>query len=103
MRRKNREQWKCDYNQKLKGATLKNIERGLRKLKSKGVSKHDAWMSARAAKTDFDKAYAGLITLSKRLNRLIQDESPELIRSTEPPVQTSFGFVKGKKTKGILN
>jgi hypothetical protein len=50
----------------------------------------------KAADTDFDKTYVELIALSKRLNRIIQDESPELIRPVEPPKQTSFGFINGR-------
>lgn len=51
-----------------------------------------AWRAVRAAKTDYDKAYAELMALSKRLNQLIQTENPELIRQNPLP-RTSFGLV----------
>jgi hypothetical protein len=43
-----------------------------------------AWRAVRAAKTDYDAAYHELTALSKRLNQLIQSESPELIRWSQP-------------------
>lgn len=55
-----------------------------------------AWRAVRAAKTDYDKAYAELMALSKRLNQLIQTENPELIRQNPPP-RTSFGLVDEDK------
>ncbi len=50
-----------------------------------------AWRAVRSAKTDYDKAYAELIQLSKRLNRLIQEEAPELIYPSDSPKTYIFG------------
>ena len=58
-----------------------------------------AWRAVRAAKTDYDAAYHELTALSKRLNQLIQSESPELIRSPTPPATASFGDVVTTKAK----
>jgi hypothetical protein len=58
-----------------------------------------AWRSVRAAKTDYDAAYHELISLSKRLNQLIQNESPELIRSPTPPATSTFGDVVTTRRK----
>ena len=52
-----------------------------------------AWKAVRAAKTDYDAAYAELTSLSKRLNQLVQTENPELVRSPTPPAMTNFGDV----------
>lgn len=52
-----------------------------------------AWKAVRAAHTDYVKAFAELTQLSKRLNRLIQEESPELIVSPPPPPAATFGDV----------
>ncbi len=52
-----------------------------------------AWRQVRAAQTDYAKAYAELIRLSKRLNRLLQEENPELIISPPPPPTATFGDV----------
>ncbi len=52
-----------------------------------------AWRQVRAAQTDYAKAYAELIQLSKRLNRLIQEENPELIVPQAPPEMATFGDV----------
>ncbi len=52
-----------------------------------------AWKAVRAAQTDYAKAYAELIQLSKRLNRLVQEENPELIIPPTPPAMTNFGDV----------
>jgi len=52
-----------------------------------------AWRAVRAAKTDYDAAYAELTSLSKRLNQLVQTENPELVRSPTPPAMTNFGDV----------
>ena len=52
-----------------------------------------AWRSVRAAKTDYDAAYHEMTALSKRLNQLIQNETPELIRSPAPPATATFGDV----------
>ena len=54
-----------------------------------------AWRSVRAAKTDYDAAYHELTALSKRLNQMIQNEPPELIRSPTPPC----GHNQGKEAK----
>jgi len=58
-----------------------------------------AWRSVRAAKTDYDAAYHELIALSKRLNQLMQSESPELIRSPTPSAMAFFGDVVTTKVK----
>ena len=58
-----------------------------------------AWRSVRAAKTDYDAAYHELISLSKRLNQLVQSESSELIRSLTPLATATFG--DGGKNNGI--
>ena len=58
-----------------------------------------AWKAVRAAKTDYDAAYHELTALSKRLNQLVQSESPELIRSPTPPATASFGDVVTTKAK----
>ena len=58
-----------------------------------------AWRSVRAAKTDYDAAYHELISLSKRLNQLIQNESPELIRSPTPLATATFGDVVTTKAE----
>lgn len=52
-----------------------------------------AWREVRAAQTDYMKAYSELIQLSKRLNRLIQEENPELIAPREPERAYVFGRV----------
>jgi hypothetical protein len=67
----------------------------------KGALKPDpqAWRSVRAAKTDYDAAYHELISLSKRLNQLIQNESPELIRSPTSSATANFGDVVTTKAE----
>jgi hypothetical protein len=50
-----------------------------------------SWRQVRKAKTDYELAYAELIQLSKRLNRLLQTENPELIYPKEPPKAYEFG------------
>jgi len=50
-----------------------------------------AWKGARLAKGDYDQAYAELLALSKRINVLLQEEHPELLRCN-PEVAGSFGF-----------
>lgn len=50
-----------------------------------------AWKGARLAKGDYDKAYSELLALSKRINVILQDEHPELLRCN-PEVAGSFGF-----------
>ena len=61
-----------------------------------------AWRAVRAAKTDYDAAYAELTSLSKRLNQLIQTESPELVLPSAPPEMATFGDVVTIKTKRRL-
>lgn len=58
-----------------------------------------AWRAVRAAKTDYDAAYAELTSLSKRLNQLIQTENPELVLPSTPPEVATFGDVVTIKTK----
>jgi len=58
-----------------------------------------AWRAVRAAKTDYDAAYAELTSLSKRLNQLIQNENPELVLPSTPPEMATFGDVVTTKTK----
>jgi len=58
-----------------------------------------AWRAVRAAKTDYDAAYAELTSLSKRLNQLIQTENPELVLPSIPPEMAAFGDVITTKTK----
>lgn len=58
-----------------------------------------AWKAVRAAQTDYNKAYAELIQLSKRLNRLIQEENPELIASPTPPAIATFGYAITKRRR----
>ncbi len=60
-----------------------------------------AWRQVRAAQTDYAKAYAELIQLSKRLNRLIQEENPELIIPPIPPETATFGDVVMVKKKRL--
>ena len=52
-----------------------------------------AWRQVKAAQADYCKAYAELIQLSKRLNRLIQEEAPELIYPPDPQRAYVFGVV----------
>ena len=52
-----------------------------------------AWRQVKAAQADYCKAYAELIGLSKRLNRLIQEENPELIAPPEPQKAYVFGGI----------
>lgn len=50
-----------------------------------------AWRGVRAAMTTYTANYAELIQLSKRLNRLIAQEHPELIQPPTPPKPSTFG------------
>ena len=50
-----------------------------------------AWRAVRSAQNDYCRSYAELIQLSKRLNRLIQEENPELIQPVEPLKAYVFG------------
>lgn len=50
-----------------------------------------AWRAVKAAQTDYAKAYSELTQLSKRLNRLIQEEDPELIYPSDSPNTYIFG------------
>jgi hypothetical protein len=59
-----------------------------------------AWRQVRAAHTDYVKAFAELTQLSKRLNRLIQEENPEPIIPPTPPETATFGDVVTVKKKG---
>lgn len=52
-----------------------------------------AWRAVRSAQADYCSAYAELIGLSKRLNRLIQEENPELIAPPAPERAYVFGVV----------
>ncbi len=52
-----------------------------------------AWKGVRLAKGDYDKAYAELLALSKRVNVILQEEHPELLRS-DPEAAGSFGFAE---------
>lgn len=58
-----------------------------------------AWRAVRAAKTDYDAAYAELTSLSKRLNLLVQTENPELVLPSTPPEMATFGDVVTTKIK----
>ncbi len=53
-----------------------------------------AWKGVRLAKGDYDTAYSELIALSKRINALVQEEHPELLRC-DPAKAESFGLVPG--------
>jgi len=52
-----------------------------------------AWKGARLAKGDYDAAYAELMALSKRINVILQEEHPELLRCN-PEQAGSYGFVE---------
>ncbi len=58
-----------------------------------------SWRQVRAAHTDYVKAFAELTQLSKRLNRLIQEENPELIIPQTPPEMATFGDVVTQKRR----
>ena len=60
-----------------------------------------AWRAVRAAKTDYDAAYAELTSLSKRLNQLVQTENPELVLPSTPPEMATFGDVLTTKPKFV--
>jgi len=57
-----------------------------------------AWKGARLAKGDYDKAYSELLALSKRINVILQEEHPELLRCN-PEVAGSFGFAVGPRKR----
>jgi hypothetical protein len=50
-----------------------------------------AWKGVRLSKGDYDKVYAELMALSKRINVILQDEHPELLQNN-PEGAGSFGF-----------
>lgn len=52
-----------------------------------------AWKGARLAKGDYDKAYAELLALSKRVNVILSEEHPELLQN-DPAAAGSFGFAE---------
>jgi hypothetical protein len=50
-----------------------------------------AWRGVRAAMTDYTANYAELIGISKRLNRLLNEEHPEMIQPQTPMKKAIFG------------
>ena len=50
-----------------------------------------SWRLVRAAMTDYTASYAELVRISKRLNRLLSEEYPELIQPQAPMKRSSFG------------
>ena len=49
------------------------------------------WKAVKAAMTDYSTNYAELIGISKRLNRLLNEEHPEMIQPQMPMKKAIFG------------
>lgn len=64
-----------------------SVERALR-------PEPQAWRGARLAKGNYDASYAELLALSKRINTLLAEDHPELLRC-DPEQAGSFGLVSG--------
>jgi hypothetical protein len=50
-----------------------------------------AWKAVKGAMTDYSSYYAELIGISKRLNRLLNEEHPEMIQPQTPMKKAIFG------------